>query len=155
MRRITKFLFRLMLINAVIWAVGQAITRSRTSSDLTADDLEFYTFWNGDEYVARSSSLRRVKARTVMGGATIDLREAIPSEDGLSVDVDTRMAGTAVLVPKGWNVDVVEETRSSQVEVKLDEVDGESAEGPKVTIYLTTTFGGALVGHKLPAEYTT
>lgn len=155
MRRITKWLFGLMLINVVIWAVGQAITRSKSSSDLTADDLEFYTFWNGDEFVARSGSLRRVKARTVMGGATIDLREAIPSEEGLSVDVDTRMAGTAVLVPRGWNVDVVEETRSSEVEIKLDDVDGESAEGPKVTIYLTTTFGGALVGHKLPAEYTT
>ena len=48
MQRTTKWFFRFMLINAVIWAVGQAITRSRTSSDLTADDLEFYTFWNGD-----------------------------------------------------------------------------------------------------------
>ena len=155
MQRTTKWFFRFMLINAVIWAVGQAITRSRTSSDLTADDLEFYTFWNGDEFVARSGSLRRVKARTVMGGATIDLREATPSEEGLSVDVDTQMAGTAVLVPRGWNVDVVEETRSSEVEVILDDVEGESADSPEVTINLRTTFGGALVGHELPADYST
>ena len=155
MRPTAKWLFRLMLFNAVIWAVGQAITRSKTSSDLTADDLEFYTFWNGDEHVARSDSLRRVKARTVMGGATIDLRKAIPSEQGLSVDVDTRMAGTAVLVPRGWNVDVVEETRSSEVVIKIDHVEGELADGPEVTINLRTTFGGALVGHELPADYTT
>jgi hypothetical protein len=31
--------------------------------------------------------------------------------------------------------------------------DAVSTDGPKVTIYLGTTFGGALVGYKLPAEH--
>jgi len=150
-RRISKWLFRLMLINIVVWAAGQAITRSKTSGDLTADDVELYTFWNGSEFVVRSSSLRRVKARVVMGGHTVDLRESHPSEDGLHVDVSTLMAGTAVLVREDWAVEVVEETKSSDVEINLDDSE-RSADSPKVTIRLRTTFGGALVGYKLPAD---
>ena len=152
MRRTFKWLIRWMLINTLVWAVGQIITRSKTSKDLNAEDVELYSFWNGVEFVLRSSSLRRVKARVLMAGATIDLREARPSEEGLAVDVGTLMAGTAVLVPRDWNVEVVEETKASEVEIRLADGDEVSADGPKVVIYLRTTFGGALVGHKLPAE---
>ena len=152
MRRIYKWLIGWMLINTLVWAVGQVITRSKTSNDLNTDDVELYSFWNGDEFVLRSSSLRRVKARILMAGATIDLREAHPSEEGLSVDVGTLLAGTAVLVPKDWNVEVVEETKASEVEIRLAGGDEVSTDGPKVVINLGTTLGGALVGHKLPAE---
>jgi len=86
-----------------------------------------------------------------MGGHTVDLRESHPSEDGLHVDVSTLMAGTAVLVREDWAVEVVEETKSSDVEINLDDSE-RSADSPKVTIRLRTTFGGALVGYKLPAD---
>ena len=152
MRRTSKWLIRWMLINTLVWAVGQIITRSKTSKDLNAEDVELYSFWNGVEFVLRSSSLRRVKARVLMAGATIDLREARPSEEGLAIDVGTLMAGTAVLVPRDWNVEVVEETKASEVEIRLADGGEVSADGPKVVIYLGTTFGGALVGHKLPSE---
>ena len=155
MKRIRKFLFRFMLFNTLVWAVGQAITRSKTSGDLSADDLELYTFWSGTEFVARSPSLRRVKARVLMGGHTVDLRDATPSEDGLDVDVSTLMAGTAVLVSKEWDVEVIEEKKSSNVEVRLDDLLDGSTDRPKVTIRLRTTYGGALVGHMLPAELAT
>jgi len=151
MRRSFKWLFRLMLIS-LVWAVGQAITRSMTSSDLEAEDVELYSFWNQAEFTPHSPSLRRVKARTLMGGTTVDLREAHPSEDGLSVDVGTLLAGTAVLIPRDWNVEVVEESKAAAVEIRLDDSGEGAADGPKVTIYVGTTLGGALVGHKLPTE---
>ncbi len=43
-----------------------------------------------------------------MAGATIDLRDAHPSPEGITVDVATVMSGTAVLVSKDWDVEVVE-----------------------------------------------
>ena len=155
MRRTLKWILSLVVINTLVWAVGQAITRSKTSRDLTADDLEFYTFWNGPSFVPRSDSLRRVKARVAMAGATIDLRQAHPSEEGTVVDVATLLGGTAVLVPKDWNVTVVEETRASEVEVRLDSGAEIPTDDPKVTVHLRTTFGGAFVGYELPAEQDT
>jgi hypothetical protein len=152
MRRILKWTLGLLVINTVVWAVGQAITRSKTTRDLTADEVEFYVFWNGPAFVPRSASLRRVKARVVMGGATIDLREAHPSEEGTLVDVSTLMGGTAVLVLKDWDVEVIEETTASEVEVRLDTGAEIPTDSPKVTVYLRTTLGGALVGYELPAE---
>ena len=152
MRRIFKWILAFLVANTVVWAVGQAITRSRTSRDLSGDELEFYTFWNGTEFVPRSLSLRHVKARVLMGGATVDLREALPSPDGLTVDIGTLMGGTAVLVSKDWDVEVVETTRSSSVEVRLDSRTEASSEQPKVTVHLATTFGGALVGYELPSQ---
>ena len=152
MRRIFKWILVLLVANTVVWAVGQAITRSRTSRDLSGDELEFYTFWNGTEFVPRSPSLRHVKARVLMGGATVDLRKAVPSPDGITVDIGTLMGGTAVLVSKDWNVEVVETTRASSVEVRLDSRAEASSDLPKVTVNLATTFGGALVGYKLPSQ---
>jgi hypothetical protein len=135
-------------VNTVVWAVGQAITRSRTSHDLSGDELEFYTFWNGTEFVPQSPSLRHVKARVLMGGATVDLREALPSPDGVTVDIGTLMGGIAVLVSKDWDVEVVETT-----EVRLDSGAEASSDLPKVTVHLATTFGGALVGYELPSQH--
>ena len=89
MRRTMKLVVGLLAVNAVVWAAGQAIARSRSSSDLSAGDVELYTFWNGAEHTVQSKSLRSVKARVLMGGATIDLRDSEPSEQGATVDVVT------------------------------------------------------------------
>lgn len=149
MRRIIKWVLVLLAIDTVIWIVGQAITRSKTSADLASDDLEVYTFWSGREFVSRSPNLRSVRSRVVMGGATIDLREAIPSSDGITVDVGTMMGGTAVLVRKDWDVQVEEQTKSASVEVRLDRGTALPSDSPKVTVLLRTTYGGALVGYEL------
>ena len=148
MRRILKRVIGLLFLNTLVWAVGQAITRSKTTSDLTASDVDFYAFWDSPTFVPRSKSLQRVNARVVMAGATIDLREAIPADGGSVVQVTTLLGGTAVLVRKDWDVEVVEETKSSEVEVRLDSGTELPPDRPKVTVHLRTTYGGALVGYE-------
>jgi len=150
MKRLVKWALGFLVLNSVIWAAGQAFTRSRTSPDLTADEIELYTFWNGAEFAPISDSLRSVKARILMGGATVDLRESTPAPEGLTVDVGTTMGGVAVLVRKDWDVEVIEQSKSSQVEVRLDDDTELPSDSPKVTIQLATTYGGALVGFELP-----
>lgn len=150
MRRLLKWALGFLIVNSAVWFAGQAITRSKTSPDLTADEIEVYTFWNGAEFVPTSESLRSVRARILMGGATVDLREATPAPEGLTVDVGTTMGGVAVLVRKDWDVEVDEQSKSAQVEVRLDDGTEVSSESPKVTVNLATTYGGALVGYELP-----
>lgn len=152
MRRIIKWVLVFLAVNSVAWAVGQAITRSKSSADLASDELEVYTFWAGREVVSRSSNLRSVKSRVLMGGASIDLREATPSSEGITVDVGTMMGGTALLVRKDWDVQVEEQTKSSGVEVRLDSEAALPSDNPKVTVLLRTTYGGALVGYELPEQ---
>jgi hypothetical protein len=53
-----------------------------------------------------------------------------------------------VLVRKDWDVEVVEETKSSEVEIRLDSGIERPSDSPKVTVYLRTTYGGALVGYE-------
>ena len=152
MRRILKLVLGLLVLNTLVWAVGQAITRSKTTSDLTANDVDFYSFWDSRTFIPRSTSLQRVNARVVMAGATIDLREAIPADGGTVVQVTTLLGGTALLVRKDWDVEVVEETKSAQVEVRLDSETELPPDSPKVTVHLRTTYGGALVGYEPSAE---
>ncbi len=152
MRRLLKFALGLLVFNAAVWAAGQAITRSKTSKDLSADEVEVYTFWNGVEFAPTSDSLRRVTARILMGGASVDLRGAQPAETGTTVDVMTTLGGVAVLVRKDWDVEVIEETKSASVEVDLDEGAEVASDSPKVTVVLRTTYGGGFVGYELPAE---
>jgi hypothetical protein len=152
MRRILKWVLGLLVLNTLVWAVGQAITRSKTTSDLTASDVDFYSFWDSPTFIPRSDSLQRVNARVVMAGATIDLREAIPADGGTVVQVTTLLGGTAVLVRKDWDVEVVEETKSSEVEVRLNDETELPPDSPKVTVHLRTTYGGALVGYEPSAD---
>ena len=152
MRHILKWLFGLLVLNTLVWAVGQAVARSKTTSDVTSDDVDFHAFWASPTFVPRSTSLRRVNARVVMAGATVDLREAIPADGGTVAYVTTLLGGTAVLVSKDWDVEVAEETKSSEVEVRLDNGTELPADAPKVTIHLNTTYGGALVGYDPSAE---
>jgi len=152
MRRILKWVLGWLVLNTLVWAVGQAITRSKTTSDLTANDVDFFAFWDSRTFIPRSTSLQRVNARVVMAGATIDLREAIPADGGTVVQVTTLLGGTAVLVRKDWDVEVVEETKSAEVEVKLDSETELPPDSPKVTVHLRTTYGGALVGYEPSAE---
>jgi len=155
MRRILKWVLGLLVLNTLVWAIGQAVTRSKTTSDLTSEDVELHTFWGSPTFVPRSTSLRQVTAHVVMGGATIDLRDAQPAEGGIVVNVTTLLGGTAVLVRREWDVEVVEETRSSAVEIRLDTETEVSSDGPKVTVHLRTSFGGALVGYEPSSEMTT
>ena len=152
MRRILKWVLGWLFLNTLVWAVGQAITRSKTTSDHTANDVDFYSFWDSRTFIPRSTSLQRVNARVVMAGATIDLREAIPADGGTVVQVTTLLGGTAVLVRKDWDVEVVEETKSAEVEVRLDSGTELPSDSPKVTVHLRTTYGGALVGYEPSAE---
>ena len=148
MRRIIKWILGWLVLNTLVWAVGQAITRSKTTSDLTVNDVDFYSFWDSRAFIPRSNSLHRVDARVVMAGATIDLRQAKPAEGGTVAYVTTLLGGTAVLVRKDWNVEVVEETKSSEVEVRLDTETELPTDAPKVTVHLRTTLGGALVAYE-------
>ena len=152
MRRIPKWVPGLLVLNTLVWAAGQAITRSMTTGDETADDVDFYAFWSGPTFVPRSNSLQRVNARVVMAGATIDLREATPADAGTAVHVTTLLGGTAVLVRKDWDVEVVEQTKSAEVEVRLDNGTELPPDSPKVTVYLSTSYGGALVGYEPSGE---
>ena len=148
MRRILKWLLGLLVLNTLVWAVGQAITRSKTTSDVTADDVDFQAFWASPTFVPQSTSLRRVNVLVVMAGATVDLREAVPADGGTMAYVTTLLGGTAVLVRKDWDVEVVEETKSSEVDIRLDSGIERPSNSPKVTVYLRTTYGGALVGYE-------
>ena len=155
MKRILKWAIGLLVLNAVVWLAGQAYTRSKTSSNLDGEDLDLYTFWNGDEFVTRSPSLHRVKVRVLMGGASIDLRQAVPAPNGMTVDVSTTMGGIAVLVRKDWDVEVIERTKNAAVEIDLDRGAVSTSDSPKVTVVLRTAYGGALVGYELPSERVT
>ncbi len=148
MRRILKWVLGWLFLNTLVWAVGQAITRSKTTSDLTANDVDFYSFWDSRTFIPRSNSLHLVNARVAMAGAIIDLREAIPADGGTAVHVTTLLGGTAVLVRKDWDVEVVEQTKSSEVEVRLETETELPPDAPKVTVHLRTTYGGALVAYE-------
>ena len=152
MRRLLKLVLGFLVVSSVIWGVGQAVTRSRSSDDLADDELDVYTFWMGKEAIATSQALRRVTARVLMGGATIDLRQAQPAPEGLVVDVGTMMGGTALLVRKDWNVNVDEQSENAQVEIRLDDGAEAASDAPVVDVVLKTKYGGALVGYELPEQ---
>lgn len=63
-----------------------------------------------------SATFRGGEATTVMGGADIDLRDAVMVGNQATLEVSTVMGGTRVRVPESWTVVLNVETVFSEVE---------------------------------------
>jgi len=60
--------------------------------------------FDGFRIVVRSRALRSGRVTAVLSGVTVDLREALPSPEGATLDVQSALSGITILVPKDWQV---------------------------------------------------
>jgi predicted membrane protein len=60
--------------------------------------------FDGFRIEVRSRRFRSGRVTAVLSGVTVDLREAIPSPEGATLDVQSALSGITILVPKDWEV---------------------------------------------------
>ncbi len=80
--------------------------RARGSRPTEDDEVDGIAVLGSSRLSTRSQSFRRASLTALLGGVTLDLTEALPVPGGASVFVTSVLGGVAILVPRGWLVEI-------------------------------------------------
>jgi len=130
----------------VIIAVGIStlVNRSHSHKGVNKKDLDnISVFLAGSTTKNESKDYKGGKVSTVLGGADIDLREAVIKDEAV-LNVFTVLGGTDIRVPEGWEVKSTITPIAGGVEVKTKPA-GKNA--PVLTIVGDVVLGGIEIRH--------
>jgi hypothetical protein len=105
-----RLLKRIIVLNLML--VGAAKLASRVlpdTRDTTADEFELTSILDESTFASVATCLVGGKATTLYGASGIDLREAVLSDSGGTLNVVTGFGATEIRVPDAWNI-VIENT---------------------------------------------
>lgn len=94
----------------------------------------------------RSHSFRRASLTSILGGITLDLTEALPVPGGAEVSVTALLGSVAILVPRGWLVEI----RGLPLLGGWDDTTDRNAVGsgaPRLEVQALVALGGVEVKH--------
>ncbi|HET9649545.1 MAG TPA: LiaF domain-containing protein [Microlunatus sp.] len=114
---------------------------SSQSRDAFADRQDVFALLGGSHAVNRSPSFRHADVTAVFGGATLDLREAVPAPDA-RVDALALFGGVEVIVPSGWRVELSGLPIFGGYQDKTAGHRTPVADGPVLKVVATAVFGG-------------
>jgi hypothetical protein len=96
------FIWPIAIVLIGLAVVYRSIGRGRPA--LSRDFVNLTLIFGGGEFHYDSPNFRGGKATAIMGGGTIDLRDAKPAADEIVIDAMTIMGGLEIRVPVGWRV---------------------------------------------------
>lgn len=107
-KTLTKYLVVVLLIIGGLGVLGKLQDRvtneeSKENGKSRTDFFEMNNFMGGSKKEFSSVELKGGSINCVMGGAEVDLSNAILKE-GAALDVFLLMGGAKVFVPKDWNI---------------------------------------------------
>ncbi len=116
---------------------------SRPNDD---DEVHGIAVLGSARLATRSQSFRRASVTAILGGVTLDLTEALPVPGGAAIAITSLAAGVAVLVPRGWRVEI----RGLPLLGGWDDTTDRSAVGsapPRLEVQVLVALGGVEVKH--------
>lgn len=97
-------LWPLILIVIGVRIVGSGFLRGGQSGVTEAERIDLCAILGGGDFRFVSQRLRGGSLTAVMGGCTVDLREADTAEDTLVIDTFAFWGGIEIIVPPHWRV---------------------------------------------------
>ncbi len=145
MKRLLKFVLELMLVSAVLGALGRALSKKYTEGDAASDEFAIAVFFGGVERASTAAALRRGRVAICFGGVDLDLRKATLDPAGTELDVKVCFGGIRVTVPDGWRVTVTEDARAAGVDVAVTDPDDLPDDAPRLELTVMARMGGVSI----------
>jgi cell wall-active antibiotic response 4TMS protein YvqF len=111
-----------------------------------ADREDVFALLGGSRVINRSPRFRHANVSAILGGATLDLREA-GLDTGARIDALALFGGVEVIVPPGWRVHLSGLPLFGGYQDKTSGRDILAADAPVLTVVATAVFGGVEVKH--------
>lgn len=145
MKRLLKILLWILMVNAIMKAVAVALTSAiGEEADEDAEDFKLVALMDGRSFESVSSRLHSGEVIVGMGGADVDLRQAVLDPEGATLKIRAFAGGVRVLVCKSWRVEVTEKVAGGAVQIELPEPDS-LPDGAPILHIDAVAVGGALV----------
>jgi hypothetical protein len=123
----------------VLFSISRTYGRGR-------DDGSSFAMLGGAKVSNRSEHLTRTEATAILGGVTLDLREA-HIDDEATVDATALLGGVEILVPHTWRVSITGTPILGGFEDKTH-TDDHRAEAPILYVNGIAAFGGVTVANE-------
>lgn len=146
MRRLVKLLLFIVGGAVAARAAGLLAASRMDEGSEVSDEFRRLVALNGIEFRSRARGLRRGQVSVLLGGAVVDLREAVLDPAGAEIIADNTLGGLAILVRDDWVV-TVDDTRVGGGEVQVDVADPTALpdDAPRLRVRLLTRAAGSSV----------
>lgn len=112
------------------------------------DVIRSTAIFGGPNLVCSSQRFEGAWLTAILGGITLDLRNARPGPEGASINATAALGGIDILVPKGWRITV----RSTPILGGLDDKTDHSVpppdDAPTLYVDALTVLGGVDIKHE-------
>lgn len=113
------------------------------------EEKRYLAMFSEVKKVGRWRPARRIVARAIFGGVTLDLRDAEFPIEGLDLEIDATFGEVKILLPPGVGAEVDGSAMFGEVE---DKTHPGAPGSPQVTVRASVLFGSVSVITKLPPE---
>ena len=125
---------------------GIVVARQRDEGNQVSDEFRRLVIMDGTTFTSRSGGLRRAEMCVLMGGAKLDLREAVLDPAGARISLENTLGGLAVIVRDDWAVTVKEVlVGGGEVNIDVPDPDDLPATAPKLSIDVLTRLGATRI----------
>ncbi len=138
----------LLLMGAMVATRLAAVVVSKRFEEGTevSDEFRRVVLLDGLEFASRAGGLRSVEVSVVLGGATIDLRDAAVDPAGASVLLENTLGGLELRVRDDWAVTVDDVmVGGGEIEVRVTPRDELPPDAPRLNVQVITRLGGTLI----------
>ena len=132
----------LMVMQVVTVIGGQFIRRRYLSQEVDEDSVNVVAVIGGLKDSVTSTAFKGGYLRAVMGGAELDLSEAVIEENPATIEVTVIMGGAEIKVPSEWYVKLDVSQKMAGVEDERGKGDLADNEIPDLVITGKVVMGG-------------
>lgn len=117
--------------------------------DAAADDTVIATGVFGEPKVRTvSQQFKHASLTALFGGATLDLRDALPDPSGATITATAAFGGINILVPRGWRIVMSSTPIFGGVADKTESVGALPPDAPELRVNGLAVFGGIEIKHE-------
>lgn len=120
------------------------VARPQSRKPLSSETQDVFALLGGSHSSNRSARFRHADVMAVLGGATLDLRDATPAP-GARVDALALFGGVDIVVPEGWRVEMSGLPILGGYQDKTGGAGGPAPDAPALKVVATALFGGVEV----------
>lgn len=110
--------------------------------DETTGEFEIVTIMAGKQFASRAEGLWSGRVTTVMGGADLDLRDAVLAPGGADLAIFTVFGGVALRVPDTWIVELEGQALVGGQTAHVPNREVLPADAPVLRVHARTYIGG-------------
>jgi hypothetical protein len=136
----------------VLIAIGVAIIARRgggsSGKGQAGDVVRASGILGGPEVASTSRRFRGASLTAILGGVTLDLRQARPDPEGATISATALFGGIDIIVPRGWRVTVSSTPIFGGLDDKTDRSDAPPDDAPSLHLDAVAIFGGVDLKHE-------